>query len=63
MIYCISVAENNGEEAVNYYIETFNSAPCGYNKGQLGDITKVPKASSEVSGMTAGSTMKIECTL
>ena len=63
MINCIWFAQNNGEEAVNYYIETFNSAPGGNHKGQLGDITKVPKASSEISGMTEGSTMTAECIL
>jgi predicted 3-demethylubiquinone-9 3-methyltransferase (glyoxalase superfamily) len=63
LINCIWFAKNNGEEAANYYVDTFNSAPGGYHKGQLGDITKVPQASSEISGMTAGSAMTAECIL
>ncbi|MCA9390485.1 VOC family protein, partial [candidate division WWE3 bacterium] len=54
LITCIWLAQNNAEEAVNYYIDTFNSAP-GNHHAQLGDITKAPKASEEISGMPAGS--------
>jgi predicted 3-demethylubiquinone-9 3-methyltransferase (glyoxalase superfamily) len=63
LINCIWFAKNNGEEAVNYYVDTFNSAPGGYHKGQVGDITKVPKASTEISGMIEGSVMTAECIL
>ncbi|MCA9386750.1 VOC family protein [Candidatus Dojkabacteria bacterium] len=63
LINCIWFAENNGEEAVNYYIETFNSAPGEYHKGEMGDITKSPKASEEISGIPAGSVMTAECKL
>lgn len=63
LINCIWFANNNGEEAANYYVETFNSAPGGNHSGKLGDITKSPEASSEVSGIPAGSTMTAECIL
>lgn len=62
LITCIWFAKNNAEEAVNYYIDTFKSAP-GSHEAQLGDITKAPKASEEVSGMPAGSVMTAECDL
>ncbi len=62
LITCIWFANNNGEEAVKYYIDTFNAAP-GEHSAILGDITKAPKASQEVSGMPAGSVMTAECEL
>lgn len=63
LINCIWFANNNAEEAINYYVDTFNAAPGGRHKGTLGDITKAPKASEEVSGMAEGSTMTAECIL
>ena len=60
LITCIWFAKNNGEEAVNYYLDTFNNAP-GDHKATVGDNTKSPKASEEVSGIPAGSVMTAEC--
>jgi predicted 3-demethylubiquinone-9 3-methyltransferase (glyoxalase superfamily) len=62
LITCIWFVNNNGDEAVNYYIDTFNSAP-GDHEAKLGDITKSPKASEEVSGRPEGSVMTAECEL
>lgn len=60
LITCIWFANNNGKEAVNYYLDTFNSAP-GNHSANVGDVTKSPKASEEVSGIPAGSDMTNEC--
>jgi predicted 3-demethylubiquinone-9 3-methyltransferase (glyoxalase superfamily) len=60
LITCIWFANNNGNEAVNYYLDTFNSAP-GNHSANVGDVTKSPKASEEVSGIPAGSDMTNEC--
>lgn len=60
LITCIWFANNDGEEAANYYIDTFNSAP-GNHEAKLGDITKAPKASEEVSGRPEGSVLTAEC--
>jgi len=46
LITCVWFANNNGEEAVKYYINTFNSAP-GEHVAKMGDITKSPKASEK----------------
>jgi predicted 3-demethylubiquinone-9 3-methyltransferase (glyoxalase superfamily) len=62
LITCIWFANNNGDEAVRYYVDTFNSAP-GEHKAKLGDITKSPKASEEVSGRPEGSVLTAECEL
>lgn len=62
LITCIWYARNNGEEAVNYYIDTFKKAP-GNHEAKLGDITKSPKASEEVSGRPVGSVLTAECEL
>jgi predicted 3-demethylubiquinone-9 3-methyltransferase (glyoxalase superfamily) len=62
LINCIWFSKNNGEEAAKYYVDTFNSAP-GEHKATMGDITKAPKASEEVSGMPEGSVMTAECDL
>lgn len=59
LITCIWFANNDGEEAANYYIDTFNSAPGDHN-AKIGDITKNPKASEEVSGRPEGSVMTAE---
>lgn len=59
LITCIWFAGNDGEEAANYYIDTFNSAP-GDHQAKIGDITKAPKASEEVSGRPEGSVMTAE---
>ena len=59
LITCIWFANNDGEAAANYYINTFNSAP-GDHQAKLGDITKAPKASEEVSGRPEGSIMTAE---
>ncbi len=60
MTTCIWFVNNNGEEAANYYVETFNSAPGGNHHGKMGDIWKAPKASEEVSGVKVGSVMTAE---
>jgi predicted 3-demethylubiquinone-9 3-methyltransferase (glyoxalase superfamily) len=60
LITCIWFANNDGEEAAKYYIDTFNSAP-GDHSAKMGDITKSPKASEEVSGRPEGSVMTAEC--
>ncbi len=60
LITCIWFANNNGEEAANYYIDTFTKAP-GEHTAKIGDITKAPKASQEVSGIPEGSVMTAEC--
>lgn len=60
LINCLWFANNNGEEAVEYYLDTFNSAP-GNHKGARGDITRSPKASEEVSGRPEGSVMTAQC--
>jgi predicted 3-demethylubiquinone-9 3-methyltransferase (glyoxalase superfamily) len=62
IITCIWFQEPKGEEAANYYIDTFNSAPGGHT-GKMGDITKAPKASEEVSGIKEGAVMTAECDL
>lgn len=60
LINCLWFANNNGEEALNYYTNTFNSAP-GDHSAKPGDITKAPKASEEASGMPEGSVLTAEC--
>lgn len=60
LITCIWFANNNGEEAANYYIDTFTKAP-GEHTAKIGDITKAPKASAEISGIPEGSVMTAEC--
>ncbi len=62
LIACVWFANNDGEEAVNYYIDTFNSAP-GEHTAKLGDITKAPKAVEEVGGSPEGSILTAECDL
>jgi predicted 3-demethylubiquinone-9 3-methyltransferase (glyoxalase superfamily) len=62
LITCIWFANNDGEEAANYYIDTFNTAP-GDHTAKIGDITKAPKASEDISGIPAGSVMTAECEL
>jgi predicted 3-demethylubiquinone-9 3-methyltransferase (glyoxalase superfamily) len=62
LITCIWFANNDGEEAANYYIETFNAAP-GDHKAEIGDITIAPKSSEEISSIPAGSVMTAECEL
>lgn len=59
LITCIWFVNNNGEEAINHYIETFNSAP-GEHYAKLGDITRAPKTSEEVSGRPEGSILTVE---
>ncbi len=59
LITCIWFVNNNGDEAINYYIDTFNSAP-GEHSAKLGDITKTPKEAVEVSGRPEGSIMTAE---
>lgn len=60
LITCIWFALNNGEEAAQYYIDTFNAAP-GEHSAKMGDMTKSPKASEEVSGRPQGSVLTAEC--
>ncbi len=62
LITCIWFANNNGAEAVQYYVNTFQSAP-GEHTARLGDVTNAPKASEEVSGIPQGSIMTTECEL
>ncbi|MCE7897933.1 MAG: VOC family protein [bacterium] len=60
LITCLWFANNNGEEAVEYYMNIFNKAP-GEHSAVVGDITRSPKASEEVSGRPEGSVMTAEC--
>lgn len=62
LIICLWFVNNDGEEALKYYIDIFNDAP-GHHEAKLGDITKAPKASEEVSGRPEGSVLTIECEL
>ena len=62
LITCIWFSNNDGEDAANYYIDTFNSAP-GEHTAKLGDITKTHKGVEEVGGTPAGSTLTAECEL
>ncbi len=62
LINCLWFANNNGDEAAKYYLDTFNSAP-GDHSAKMGDITKSPKASEEVSGRPEGSVLTTECEL
>jgi len=57
---CIWFVNSNGEEAANYYVETFNSAPGGGHNGKIGDITKAPKSAEEISKIPSGTVMTIE---
>lgn len=59
LITCIWFVNNDGEEAINYYIDTFMSAP-GQHVAKRGDITKAPKASEAVSGRPEGSVLTAE---
>lgn len=60
LITCLWFTNNNGEEAAQYYLDVFNNAP-GSHVAKLGDITKAPKASEEVSGRPEGSVLTAEC--
>lgn len=60
LITCIWFVNNDAEEAVKHYMDTFNSAP-GEHTAKLGDITKSPKSAEEVSGRPEGSVMTAEC--
>lgn len=60
LITCLWFAKNDGDEAAQYYIDTFTAAP-GEHTATMGDITKAPKASEEVSGRPEGSVMTAEC--
>ena len=64
LITCIWFANNDGDDAIKYYIDTFNSAP-GDHQAKVGDITKVPTAAEykEVSDQPEGSVMTAECEL
>ena len=57
---CIWFINNNGEEAANYYVDTFNSASGGGHVGKPGDITRTTKAGEEVSGRPVGSVSTVE---
>lgn len=64
LITCIWFANNDGEEAIKYYIDTFNSAP-GDHEAKLGDITYAPKEPEfqKVSGKSEGTILTVECEL
>ena len=62
LISCIWCANNDGEAASRYYIDTFQSAP-GNHEAKPGDVTKAPLASEEISGRPEGSVMTAECEL
>lgn len=63
LITCIWFVNNDGEEAIRYYIDTFNSAP-GEHAAKLGDITKAPKPSEEIPGSRSeGSILTVEAEL
>lgn len=59
LITCVWFAQNNGQEAADYYVETFNLAP-GEHSASIGDITTSPQASEEISGRPAGSVLTAE---
>jgi predicted 3-demethylubiquinone-9 3-methyltransferase (glyoxalase superfamily) len=59
LINCLWFANNDGEEAAKYYIDTFNSAP-GDHVAKMGDITKAPKGVEEVGGISEGSVLTAE---
>jgi predicted 3-demethylubiquinone-9 3-methyltransferase (glyoxalase superfamily) len=60
LINCLWFSNNNGEEAAEYYIDTFTKAP-GEHSAKMGDITKAPKGMEEVSGKPEGSVLTAEC--
>jgi predicted 3-demethylubiquinone-9 3-methyltransferase (glyoxalase superfamily) len=62
LITCLWFSRNNAEEAVKYYIDTFQSAP-GNHSASMGEVTRIPKATVEVSGRPEGSVMTAECEL
>ncbi len=64
LITCIWFANNDGEEAIKYYIDTFNSAP-GDHEAKLGDITYAPKEPEfqKVSRKSEGTILTVECEL
>ncbi len=57
---CLWFKKNNGEEAANYYVETFNSAPNSSHNGKILTSQKTPEAAAEISGRPAGSLLTIE---
>ena len=59
LITCLWFVNNDGYEAIKYYIDTFNLAP-GNHEAKIGDITKAPKVSEEVSGRPEGSILTVE---
>ena len=44
LITCIWFANNNGEEAANYYIDTFNSAPGDHKAKMEEELSKMKGA-------------------
>lgn len=60
LITCLWFVNNNAQEAAQYYVDTFSTAP-GDHRAKMGDLTKSTKASSEMSGQPAGSVMTAEC--
>ena len=48
LITCIWFANNDGEEAASYYIDTFSSAP-GDHQAKIGDIINHPKVQAVIT--------------
>ena len=62
LITCIWFVNNDGEDAIKYYIDTFQSAP-GNHEAKLGDITKASKPAAEIPGRPEGSILTVEAEL
>jgi predicted 3-demethylubiquinone-9 3-methyltransferase (glyoxalase superfamily) len=63
LITCLWFVNNDGQEALEYYIATFNSAP-GNHEAARGDVTLAPKLSEEIPGSRPeGSILTAECEL
>jgi predicted 3-demethylubiquinone-9 3-methyltransferase (glyoxalase superfamily) len=52
--------DNQAEEAANFYVDVFNSAPLSRKKSTTGKVARYDKAGAKVSGRPEGSAMTIE---
>lgn len=62
LITCIWFVNNDGADAVKYYVDTFQSVP-GNHQAKLEDSTTTPKASENISGRPEGSDLTVKCEL